>query len=185
MTVGQIKPSMAILYNGELFSVLSCEHAKLGRGGAFCRVKLKNFKSSQVLNCTLRDSDDIDEAFIEGRKLNFLYRDGDFFHFMDMETYEDFILNETSIKNSTCWLTENFTVSGLFYKGELVSLEMPLSLELTVTETDPGFRGDTVKQGTKLAKMETGLSIQVPLFISVGDVVKIDTRTKEYLGRAK
>jgi elongation factor P len=171
------------LYNNELYTVLECEHAKLARGSAFCRVKLKNLKTSSVYELTLRDSDNIQEAFIEERKMQFLYREGDSFHFLDLETYEDLILNKERIEDKIIWLKDNLELTGLFYNNELINLKLPATIELKVIETEPGFKGDTVKMATKPAKLETGLIISVPIFINVEDIIKVDTRTKQYLGR--
>ena len=184
MVIGNIRPSMSILYEGDLYTVLECEHAKIARGAAFCRVKLKNMRTAQVLERTLRDSDNVDEAFIEKRPLQYSYKDGEMYHFMDLETFEDLILDKERITDELIWLKDNMELKGVFYNNELINLDIPLSLVLEVVETDPGFRGNTVKAGTKPAKLETGLVIQVPLFINIGYRVKVDTRKKEYLERA-
>ena len=183
ISIGEIKPSTTIIYNNDLYVVLSCEHAKIARGSAFCRVKLKNLQTSQTIDCTLRDSDNVEKAFIDKRKLQYLYNQGEHYHFLDLETYEDLILHQERIADKTIWLKDNLELIGLFYEHKLIDLELPLSIELKVVETDPGFRGDTVKTGTKSAKLETGLTIGVPLFINNGDIIKVDTRSKEYLGR--
>jgi len=183
ISIGELKPAMAIIYNGELCSILDCEHAKLGRGSAFCRVKIKNLKTGQIRDCTLRDSDNVQIAFIEKKKLQYLYTSDIHYHFLNLETYEDLVLDESQISDKTDWLKDNFELTGLYYKSELIDLEIPLSLELKVVETMPGYRGNTVKAGTKTAKLETGLVITVPLFINNGDILKVDTRTREYLGR--
>jgi len=183
ISIGELKPSMTIIYNNDLYIILDCEHAKLGRGSAFCRVKLKNIKSARILDCTLRDSDNIQPAFIEKRELQYLYTSGAHYHFLDLETYEDLILDEAEISDKIVWLKDNLELTGLFYENKLVGLEMPISLELKIVEADPGFRGNTVKAGTKPAKLETGLIINVPLFVNIGDTIKVDTRTREYLGR--
>ncbi|MBN3040647.1 MAG: elongation factor P [Candidatus Omnitrophica bacterium] len=184
IVVGEIKPSMAILYKNELYLVINCEHAKIARGAAFCRVKLRNMKSSQILEATLRDSDNIERAYIEKRKLQYVYKDAHFYHFLTMDTYEDLILEDYHIEDKIGFLKDNLEINGLFFNNELLDLELPMTMELKITHTDPGFRGDTVKAGTKSATLETGLTVNVPLFINVGDLVKIDTRTSEYLGRA-
>ncbi len=182
--IGEIRPGTAIIYNKELYTVLSCEHAKIARGSAFCRAKLKNLKTSQTLDCTLRDSDNIEKAYIEKREMQYQYNDGNLYHFLDMLTYNDLTLDDSHIGNNVCWLKDNLELTGLFYENELVGLELPMNLELKVAETTPGFRGDTVKTGNKPATLETGLVINVPLFINSNDIIKVDTRTKEYLGRA-
>jgi elongation factor P len=184
MVIGEIRPSMAIIYNGDLYTVLSCEHAKVARGAAFCRVKLKNMKTDQTKECTLRDSDNVEKAYIEKRTLQYVYHDGNLFHFLAMDTYEDMILTESHIGDKAEWLKDNLPVTGLFYENKLLDFELPSSMELKVVETDPGFRGDTVKAGTKSAKLETGVKVNVPLFINTGEIIKVDTRTKEYISRA-
>ncbi len=184
ISIGNIRPSITIIYNDELYTVVSCEHSKIARGSAFCRAKLKNLKTLQVKDCTLRDSDNIDQAFIEKRKLQYLYKEDELYHFLDLETYEDLILHRSRITDKVSWLKDHLELEGHFYNNELVGLEIPLSLELMVVETEPGFKGDTVKTGTKPAKLETGVTLAVPLFINTGDMVKVDTRNKKYLGRA-
>lgn len=181
--IKDLKPGMTISLNNELYLVLSCEHSKIARGSAFLRTKLKNLNTSAVLEKTLRDSDNIEEAFIEKRKIQFLYKEAQFFHFMDLETYEDLIISEEKIKEEANWLKENLELTGIFFQSKLISLELPSSLELKVTETEPGFRGDTVKSGTKPAKLETGVTIQVPLFIRPGDIIKVNPQTGEYISR--
>lgn len=183
ISIGELRPQATIIYNKELYLVLECEHAKLGRGGAFCRTKLKNLKTFAIYDCTLRDSDNITEAFIEKRRLQYLYLKDDTYHFLDLETYDDLALNKSSAGDKIVWFKDNLELSGLFYNNELIDLELPSSLELKVIETEPGFRGNTAKTGVKPAKLETGLTIGVPLFIDKNDLVKVDTRTRQYLGR--
>ncbi|MBU0693233.1 MAG: elongation factor P [Candidatus Omnitrophica bacterium] len=184
MSIGNIKPSAVISYNNELYTVVGCQHVKLGRGSAFCRAKLRSLKTSRVLEFTLRDSDNIKEIFIEARELQYSYSDAGVCHFLDSQTYEDFTLDESAIKDVLVWLTDNLKLTGFFYNNQLINLELPSSLKLKIIETDPGFRGNTVRTGTKPAKLETGLIVSVPLFINSGDTIKVDTRTKEYLERA-
>ncbi|MDD5070619.1 MAG: elongation factor P [Candidatus Omnitrophica bacterium] len=184
MTIGSIKPSIALVYNGELYVVIDCEHSKLARGAAFCRVKIRNMRSAQTLECTLRDSDNVEEAFIEKRKLQYSYNDDHHYHFLDLESYENLLLAEERISDKVGWLKDNLELIGLFYGNELLDLELPTSVVLKVVETDPGYRGNTVRTGTKPAKLETGVTVGVPLFIEVGDMIKVDTRTKDYMERA-
>lgn len=183
MAIGNLRSSMAIIYDGQLYMVLDCEHAKLGRGAAFCRVRIKNLKNAQIIEATLRDSDNIEEAFIDKRKLQYLYNDAHLFHFMDLETYEGLTLDESNLGENNIWLKDNLEVIGFFYDNKLIDLELPSSIELKVVDTMPGFKGDTVKAGTKQAVLETGVSIAVPLFINNGDKIKVDTRSKKYIGR--
>lgn len=184
LSIGSLKPTNTIIYNGDPYTILDCEHAKLARGSAFCRVKLKNLKTSQIRNATLRDSDNIKAAFIEKRKLQYLYNSGNHYHFLDLETYEDLVLHKSHITDKIIWFKDNLELSGIFYEHTLLDLELPFSLDLKVVKTDPGFRGNTVKTGTKQAKLETGLKVNVPLFISSNEIIKVNTRTGQYLGRA-
>ena len=183
ISIGSLKSSTAIIYNKELYVIIDCEHAKLGRGAAFCRAKLKNLKTSQIIECTLRDSDNIEQVFIEKRKLQYLYSQNSHYHFIDLESYEDLTLDKNHIGDKHFWLKDDLELTGLFYENRLLDLDLPISLELKIVETDPGFRGDTVKTGTKPARLETGLVVAVPLFINPGDKIKVDTRTQKYLGR--
>lgn len=184
MVIGELRPGITISYNGELYLIVNCEHAKIARGPAFCRAKLKNLKTAQVIERTLRDSDKVEQAFIEKRKLQYLYHQADQYHFMDLVTYEDIALHRLRISDKVLWLKDNLELIGLFYEDKLIDLEFPSSLVFKVIETEPGIKGDTVKQSTKPAKLETGLVINVPIFINSGENIKVDTRTKDYLGRA-
>ncbi|MCF7916670.1 MAG: elongation factor P [Candidatus Omnitrophica bacterium] len=184
ISVSQLKPSLTIEYNQQPFTILESEHAKLARGSSFVRAKIKNLITGQVLNCTLRDSDKIQPAFIERKKLIFSYKDGERYHFLDVDNYEDFILHKSKIEEIIKYLKENIELTGLFYKNKLINIEPPGTITLKVVKTDPGFRGNTVKSGTKPATLETGLVIDVPLFIKNNDQIKIDTRNDQYLERA-
>lgn len=183
ISISQLKPALTIEYNDQPYVILECEHAKLARGSSFARAKIKNLLTSQLLECTLRDSDKINLAFIERKKMIFSYQDKDYYHFFDAETYEDFILHQEAIKDKISYLKENLELVGLFYRDKLIDLELPLAVTLEVVETEPGFRGDTRKSGTKPAKLETGLVVDVPLFIKNSDRIKIDTRNQKYLER--
>ncbi len=183
MSIGNIRPLMVIVYDDEPYTVLDCTHVKMARGPAFCKAKLKSLKSSQILECTLRDSDNVREAPIEERKLQYLYGDSDNCHFMDLETYEEMICKKTLIDDKALWLKDNLEVTGLFFNNEFVNLKMPNSLIYKVIQTEPGFKGDSVKSGSKPATLETGAIVQVPLFIDIGDSVKINIQDKQYLGR--
>lgn len=183
ISIGNIRPLMVIVYDEEPYTVLDCTHVKLARGPAFCKVKLKNLKNAQILDCTLRDSDNVREAPIEERKLQYLYGDADNCHFMDLESYEELVCSKFSIEDKAVWLKDNLEITGLFYKNEFINLKMPNSLVYKVIETEPGFKGDSVKSGSKPAKLETGVVIQVPLFINIGDLVKVNIQDRQYLGR--
>ncbi|MFH1504279.1 MAG: elongation factor P [Candidatus Omnitrophota bacterium] len=184
MAIGNLRPFMAIIYNKELYSVLSCEHTKIARGPAFCRAKIKNLKTFQILECSLRDSDNIEQAFVDKRKLQYLYTRGEHYYFLDLETYEDLILHKSRVIDKVMWFKDQIELIGLFHNNKLLDLELPSFLNLKVIATIPGFKGNTVKAGVKPATLETNLIINVPLFINEGDIIKVDTRTKEYLGKA-
>ncbi|MCF7888366.1 MAG: elongation factor P [Candidatus Omnitrophica bacterium] len=184
ISVSQLKPSLTIEYNQQPYIILESEHVKMARGSSFVRAKIKNLITSQVLNCTLRDSDKINAAFVERKKLMFSYKEGERYHFLDVDSYQDFILHQEALEDKVKCLKENLELAGLFYKNKLISLELPSSITLKVVKTDPGFRGNTVKSGTKPAKLETGLVVEVPLFIKSGDQIKIDGRNLKYLERA-
>jgi elongation factor P len=174
---------MVIIYNEEPYSVLECTHVKLARGPAFCKVKLKNLKSAQIIDATLRDSDNIREADIEERKLQYSYQQANKFHFLDLETYEDLICDKSTVEDKAIWFKDNLEITGLFYKNELINFKLPTSVVLKVIDTEPGFKGDSVKSGTKPATLETGVVIQVPLFVNTGDLVKVYTHDKQYISR--
>ena len=183
ISVGSIRPSMVIIYDSKPYTVLECNHVKLARGPAFCKVKLEDLKTSQILDCTLRDSDNVMEAEIEERKLQYQYNDSTKYHFMDLETYEELICDKSAIGDKAMWLKENMEITGLFHNNEFVNLKMPVTVIYKVVKTEPGFKGDSVKAGTKPAKLETGATLQVPLFINEGDTVKVDIRDRQYLSR--
>jgi len=184
LSIGSLRPGMAILLDNNLYIIVNAEHAKLGRGGAFCRVKLKDLQAGGVKELTLRNSDKIEEAFLERRKIQYTYKENTTYHFMDMETYEDYPLDKAKIQEEALWLKENMEITGVFFNQQLISLELPASIELKITHTEPGLKGDSVKAGTKPATLETGATIQVPLFLNTGDIIKVNPHRKEYLGRA-
>ncbi len=183
ISIGSLKVSNVIQYNNDLYTILTCEHAKLGRGPAFCRAKLKSIKNAQIINCTLRDSDNIKQMFTEKRKMQYLYADSAGYHFLDLETYEELVLSKERINGNQIWLRDNLELSGVFCNNNLIDMEFPAYITLKVDEVTPGIRGNTVKAGTKPAKLETGLIINVPLFIENNDTIKVDTSTKEYAGK--
>jgi len=179
----QIKPGIVIKLEDRLFAVVSFTHTKPGKGGALLRLKLKDVSTGQVMERTISTNDKVDNAYMEEKKLTYLYKDNSHFHFMDDETYEQVAFTVDELGNVQFFLKENDHVFATVHDGKIISLANNMFVELKVIETDPGFKGDTVKAGTKSAKLETGALIQVPLFINSGDVIKIDTRTKEYVER--
>ena len=168
-----------------VWTIVSFLHVKPGKGAAFVRTKIKNVVTGSVLERTFNPTDKFQRAYIETKEMQYLYGDGDFYYFMDLETYEQLPLTPDQVEDAIPFVKENTNVTVRFFKGAPFSVQPPNFVELTVTETDPGFAGDTAANTTKPATFETGLTLQVPLFISVGEVLKIDTREGgSYLGRA-
>ena len=170
---------------GGVWTIVSFLHVKPGKGAAFVRTKIKNVVTGAVLERTFNPTDKFQRAYIETKEMQYLYGDGDFYYFMDNETYEQLPLTPDQVEDAMPFVKENTNVTVRFFKGAPFSVQPPNFVELTVTETDPGFAGDTAANTTKPATLETGLTIQVPLFIEIGEILKIDTREGgEYLGRA-
>ena len=184
ISTSEFKNGMTLLLDGELYVIADYQHVKPGKGGAFVRTKLRRLKEGSVMERTFRVGEKFQEAFIEERKLQFLYRSGTDFHFMDLATFEDLQIQESLLGSSAGFLKENMETEGKFHDGQLIGLELPIFVELKIQATEPGIRGDTSKAGTKPAKLETGVTIQVPLFVDSGETVRIDTRTGAYISRA-
>jgi len=184
ISTNEFKNGMAILVDGELFVIAEYQHVKPGKGGAFVRTKLRRLKTNGVVERTFRVGEKFQEAYIEERKLQYLYRSGTEFHFMDMTTFEDLHFDAQTIGTAAGFLKDNMELVGDFHEGRLIGLELPIFVELKIEESEPGIRGDTSKAGTKPAKLETGITVQVPLFVDAGEVVRVDTRTGTYVSRA-
>lgn len=184
LEINQLKAGVTIALGDDVFVIVGVDHVKPGKGSAFARTKLKNLKLGTVIDRTFRSDDKIQDAFIEEKKLQFSYKSGNFYHFLDQDTFEDLTLEESYMGDVIKFLKENIIVSAYFYNRELLSISLPYFVEFEITDTEPGFKGDTAKSSGKPAIIETGATIQVPLFVNVGDVIKVDTRTGEYMGRA-
>jgi len=184
ITTNELKSGTTIIMDGTLWTVMESQHVKPGKGGAFVRTKLRRLKEGTVAERTFRVGEKFQEAFIDERKLQFLYRSGTDFHFMDLTTFEDLAIAETVIGPSAGFLKENMEITGKFHDGQMLGLELPIFVDLTINTTEPGIRGDTSKAGMKPATLETGVTIQVPLFVEPGEVIRIDTRTGSYVSRA-
>ena len=169
--------------NGEPHVVLDFLHVKPGKGAAFVRTKMKNIKNGGVVEKTFRPTEKCPQARIERKDYQYLYADGDLYYFMDVETYDQIALNADVVGDALKFVKENENVKICSHKGNVFSVEPPLFVELAITETEPGFKGDTAQGATKPAIVETGATVMVPLFVETGDVLKIDTRTGEYLSR--
>ena len=183
ISTNQFRNGAAIRVDGKRFTVLYFQHVKPGKGGAFVRTRLRNIDTGAVLEKTFRAGEKVEGIKTESRLITFLYADGNLHYFMDAETYEQVAISSGVLGEAVGYIVPNGEVSVLFADGEVVSVEPPVHVELEVVETDPGLKGDTATGGSKPATLETGLVVQVPLFVNVGERVRVDTRTKEYLTR--
>jgi elongation factor P len=182
-TTNNFKNGMCISYDGKLWVIVDFQHVKPGKGGAFVRTKLKEVRSGRVVDITFRAGEKIEDVRMEQKTLQFLYSDGSTFHFMDTETYDQSELQAEIVGEAAKWLKENDVATVQYAGGELIGVEPPMFVELEITGTDPGFKGDTVQGGTKPAVLETGAVVQVPMFINTGEKVRIDTRDGRYVTR--
>ena len=178
-----LRKGIIIELDGTLYQVVDYQHVKMKRT-ALARVKLRDLTAGHTTERSFQSNDKLVRARLESRPMQYLYNDGDIYHFMDTENFEQIEINRKRLGGALNYLKESFTVEVSSYKGEIVDIELPVAVELEVANTEPGFKGDTASGGSKPAKLETGLSIQVPLFINEGDVIKVDTRTGEYLERS-
>jgi len=184
ISTNQFKNGMAIEIDGRLFFIVEFQHVKPGKGGAFVRTRLKKVKTGAVLDKTFRAGEKFELVHLEHKKMQYLYKDDTGCHFMDNTTYEQLTLTPEQLGNVMNYVKENTDVDVLTHEGVPLGVEAPFFVELEVAETDPGLKGDTATGGTKPATMETGAVVQVPLFVNVGDTLKIDTRTDTYITRA-
>ena len=184
LSINQFKVGVTILLDKEVYQIVETEHVKPAKGSAFVRTKLKNLKTAGLLDRTFRGQDTAEEAFVEQRKLQYQYSSGgNMFHFMDQENYEQLAISSDVLGESSKFLKDNLEVLGFFYKDQVLNVVIPNFIELVVSETEPGVRGDTAKSGNKPAKVESGATILVPLFINIGDKIKVDTRSASYVER--
>ena len=183
ISAGDFKNGVTVEIDGNIYQILEFQHVKPGKGAAFVRTKLKNIISGRVVEKTFRPTEKFPKAHIDRKDMQYLYRDGDLFNFMDVETYDQIALNEDVVGDSLKFVKENEVVKICSHNGNVFSVEPPLFVELAITETEPGFKGDTAQGATKPATVETGAIVMVPLFVEQGDVLKIDTRSGEYLSR--
>jgi elongation factor P len=185
LSLSEIKTGKTISLNGEPFLVTFHQHSKMGRAGAVLRTKLKNLKTGAVLERTFQGADKIEEAEISKTKAQYLYREDDNYFFMNNDTYEQFFLPQNVLGESTKYLVEGTEVTILNYNGKPINIELPVKMELRVIEAPPGIRGNTADGGVKQVTLETGIKVNVPLFIKTGDVLRINTETGEYVERVK
>lgn len=180
----QFKNGMTIVLDTALYTILWFQPVKPAKGGGFVRTKLKSLKDGTVHERNFKSEENIEAAFLEDRQLHYQYKSADMYHFLDLETYEDWILPRQILGENADFLKENLELSGCLYQGRIIDVKLPVFIDLKVTYTEPAVKGDTARQALKPATLETGATIQVPLFINTGDTVKVDTRTYEYGGRA-
>lgn len=183
VSAGDFRNGLTIELDNNVYQVVEFQHVKPGKGAAFVRTKLRDIKNGGVVERTFRPTEKCPQAHIEKKDMQYLYSDGDLYHFMDVETYDQFALNEEAIGDSLKFVKENEMVKMLSHNGNIFAIEPPLFVELEITETEPGFKGDTATGASKPAIVETGASVNVPLFVEQGDKISIDTRTGEYLKR--
>ena len=184
ISAGDFRNGITFELDGNVVQVIEFQHVKPGKGAAFVRTKYKNVITGAVVERSFNPTDKYPTAYIERKDMQYLYSDGDLYYFMDMETYEQQPIDSSKLGPAFQFVKENMEVKVLSYKGNVFGVEPPNFVELEVTETDPGFKGDTATNATKPATLETGAEIMVPLFINQGDMIRIDTRTGEYMERA-
>ena len=185
ISAGDFRNGATFELDGQVLQVVEFQHVKPGKGAAFVRTKCKNVITGAVVERTFSPTDKFEQAFVERRDMQYLYNDGDLYYFMDTETYDQMPINADKLGDSFKFVKENMIVKVLSYKGNVFGVEPPLFVDLVITETDPGFKGDTATNTTKPATLETGAVVKVPLFIDNGEKIRIDTRTGEYLERSK
>ena len=183
VSAGDFRNGLTIEYDGGVYQVIEFQHVKPGKGAAFVRTKLKNIKSSGVVEKSFRPTEKFENAHIERKDMQYLYSDSGMYNFMDTETFDQIALSEDQIGDSLKFVKENEMVKILSHNGEVFAIEPPLFVELEVTETEPGIKGDTATGATKHSTVETGANVLVPLFVNQGDIIQIDTRTGEYMKR--
>lgn len=183
MTAGEFRNGVTFEMDGQVQQVIEFQHVKPGKGAAFVRVKMKNVVTGAVTETSFNPTAKFEEAFVERREMQYLYNEGDLYYFMDNETYEQIPVPADFIGDSVKWFKENDNCQLLYADTELLGVQPPMFIEVEITETDPGFKGDTVQGGTKPATIETGAVIQVPMYLNQGEVIKVDTREGKFVSR--
>lgn len=183
ISTADFRNGLTILLEGEVYQIVEFQHVKPGKGGAFVRTRLKQLKSGKTLDRTFRAGEKMEQATVERKSLEFIYSDNDEYVFMDTDTFDQQGLRKEVLGDKVLYLKENTPVIVVFHEGDVIDIELPITVNLEVIETDPGLKGDTATGGTKPARLETGATINVPLFVSEGDILKVDTRSGEYLER--
>ena len=183
VVAGDFKNGITFEMDGQVLQVVEFQHVKPGKGAAFVRTKLKNVITGAVIERTFNPTDKYENAYVDRKEMQYLYNDGDLYYFMDTETYDQLPLNADKLPDNFKFVKENMLCKIISYKGNVFAVEPPTFVELEVSDTEPGVRGDTATGASKFATLETGAAIRVPLFVNTGDVLKVDTRTGEYLER--
>lgn len=183
ISAGSFRKGTTFEMDGNVYQIVEFQHVKTGRGGAFVRTKIKNIMSGTIKDFTFNPNDKYPIARIETKEMQYLYSDDIFYYFMDIETYEQLPLNKEDVEESMLYIKENDNAIIKFYKDKAFEVEAPNFVELAISHTEPGLKGDTATGATKPAILETGVKLNVPLFVNIGDIIKIDTRTGEYLSR--
>ena len=183
ISTSEFKNGEAIVMDGQLWVIVEFQHVKPGKGGAFVRTKLRRLRDGSVIERTFRAGEKFQEAYIEKRSLQYLYRTAEAFHLMDTKTYEEIQVPVETIGQGAGFLKENMELEGQFHDGQMIGIQPPMFVDVRVESTEPGVRGDTSKGGMKPAKLETGATIQVPLFVETGDLIRVDTRSNSYVSR--
>ena len=183
ISTAEFRNGEAIVIDGQLWIIVEYQHVKPGKGGAFVRTKLRRLRDDSVIERTFRAGEKFQEAYIEKRSLQYLYRTADAFHLMDTKSYEEVRVPATVIGQAAGFLKENMELEGQFHDSQLIGIQPPMFVDVRIASTEPGVRGDTSKGGMKPAKLETGATIQVPLFVDTGDLIRVDTRTSSYVSR--
>jgi elongation factor P len=183
ISTGDLRKGISVELDGQLCTILEWQHIKMGRGGAIVRIKFKNLRTGAIFDRTYDAGDRFPRAYLERRTVQYSYNDGESYHFLDEETYEMIQLSELLLGDAKNYLLDGIKLEVLYYKDEPISVELPVTVDLTVTYTEPGFKGDTATGGTKPATLETGLVVQVPLFVTTGEKIRVKTDTGTYVER--
>ena len=183
ITAGDFKKGITIEWDGGVWNIVDFQHVKPGKGAAFVRTKIKNVMTGAVVERTFNPTDKMPRAIIETKEMQYLYNDGDLYYFMDPETFEQMPLGKDAVEDAIQYVKENMNVTIRYFKGQAFSVEAPNFVELEITKTEPGFKGDTVQGSTKPATLETGAVVQVPMYVEIGDVLQIDTRDGRFVKR--
>lgn len=185
ISTNEFRKGAKIEYKEDPYEIIDFQHVKMGRGGAIVRTKMKNLRTGDIIEETFKGGEKLDTPNLEEKTMQYLYSQGDMYFFMDIENYEQFSLTSEQLRDSKKFLKENMDVKVLYYRASPITVQLPMFVELKIVKTDPGIRGDTASGGSKPAVLETGTIVKVPFHLNEGDVIKVDTRTSEYIERVK